>query len=321
MKKFTLLELLIVIGIIALLLGLLTPLLSSSREKGRRVSCQSNLRSIGSTLRIYSVDNKGKLPPSQGSNYVSHDDIRLYSTVDISTLISPSLINSDVFHVGYTAMHNVNLLLNPKVYKCPSRTSHDISDDSYNADLSSRWSIGTPSGAGTYGPDQSQTELSYPYFVHNRASVKSSAGGDSGSRQLQRFLSTEYYSSEVSLSRDRVINHGGYDYGNVLYGDGHVESKEISGGNAVNRDAVSRDDWLVYHYKLSDIILPNGTTRSSDDDGKYDPTSDPYEGNSVGLDVLGTINFYEGFEGITNHDNKTISIINRLYNGNPPHRP
>src|SRR5947209_1203126 len=58
---FTLVELLIVIGIIALLAALLLPALSAAKETGRRVRCQSNLRQIGFGMSMY-VHDYGAYP-------------------------------------------------------------------------------------------------------------------------------------------------------------------------------------------------------------------------------------------------------------------
>ena len=59
---FTLVELLVVIGIIAVLIALLLPALNRARQQAKAVQCQSNLRSIGQGLLIYAGMNKGALP-------------------------------------------------------------------------------------------------------------------------------------------------------------------------------------------------------------------------------------------------------------------
>ena len=87
-RGFTLVELLVVIGIIALLIGIVLPSLNVARLEARRVQCLSNLRQLGTLATLYVNDNRGLYPVAQWSG----GDATLFveSGWDFSTLYRPA---------------------------------------------------------------------------------------------------------------------------------------------------------------------------------------------------------------------------------------
>jgi type II secretory pathway pseudopilin PulG len=79
-RAFTLVEVLVVIGIVALVVGLLLVALSRVRRSGHSVQCLANLQRIGQAFNQYTVDYGGKLPDPFASHTSWEGSLAAYLT-------------------------------------------------------------------------------------------------------------------------------------------------------------------------------------------------------------------------------------------------
>ena len=70
---FTLVELLVVIGIIAVLIAILLPALNRAREAGKQVQCLSNMRQLSQATIMFATENGGYMPGQAGGGILIPD--------------------------------------------------------------------------------------------------------------------------------------------------------------------------------------------------------------------------------------------------------
>ena len=120
---FTLLELLVVIAMVAILAGLLLPVLSRAKGKGQETACANNLRQLTLALTMYANENQDLLVNNHGmletlrrhENWVNNveDWLRSDGNTNLDTLKSGKL----TLYLGGTAA----------VFKCPA--DHSVADN------------------------------------------------------------------------------------------------------------------------------------------------------------------------------------------------
>src|SRR4051794_7322245 len=120
-RAFTLVELLVVIGIIAVLIAILLPVLGRAREQANAAACLSNLRQVGLAFVMYANDNRGFLPASsRGGPFYPQDWIHFQDSRNLDQSAIGKYLGKIIDNGLSNIASNWDKTLNVRVLRCPS---------------------------------------------------------------------------------------------------------------------------------------------------------------------------------------------------------
>lgn len=256
-RAFTLVEILVVIGIIGLLLGFLLPSLEKARHKAYIDACASNLRQIGQAIAMYANENHGNYPrtryvagtpPTAGTAAMNSDPLGVLA----NDMTAPLWLLARVER------------LPTKLFVCPYNDVNEFTEDKaaplsqsnftdYRKNLGYSYANPYPDPAVATGGYKLTNRLPAQFAV-----MADLNPGVSTARKADPFLPVPS-SSTADMRYGNSDNHE-REGQNVLYADGHVEYQltpfaGLDGDNVYTAQAAVKPTLMTSPVSAGDSVL------------------------------------------------------------------
>jgi prepilin-type N-terminal cleavage/methylation domain-containing protein/prepilin-type processing-associated H-X9-DG protein len=194
-RAFTLVELLVVIGIIAVLISLLLPALNKARDQAKRAACLSNLRQVHQAFMIYSLSHRDQVP-------LGYRRAKQYNSMLYSGTAKKYAIFGHLFLRG--------LMADGRAFYCPAEENAAF-----------QWNSATNPWPAVDAPTTSSTNVQAGYSVRPEVEIPDVFTAATVLPRLTRFKNRTIIADTTSAPQRLATRHRtGL---NALWGDGSAQ--------------------------------------------------------------------------------------------------